>query len=522
MVKIDMSKQSRTRNSFINVIAAVSGQGVSIIVSFIARVIFIRQLGEVYLGVNSLFTNIVGLLALAELGVGTAINYSLYKPLAENDISQIKSLMDLYRKVYVTIGIVILLMGSALIPFLHFFIKASDIGTVANLEFIFFLFVLNSSVSYFYSYKRALIISDQKRYIATIYRYIFFVLMNVLQIIFLLITKNFIIFLFITLICTISENIAISQKADNMYPFLKNRNIEKLDSDVTNEIKKNTVALLYHKIGSSVVNSTDNILISKIVGIITVGKYSNYQLITNALNIIMAQLFMALTASIGNLGVIESSEKSERILFQIFFLNFWINCTITASIYATVNLLIGAWFGISMILNQDVIICIVVNYFLYQIRRTVMTYRDAYGLFWYDRYKALVEAVINLVVSIILGLRIGLIGIFIGTIVSTVTTSLWVEPYILFKYAFKKKAYKYYFTLLLYTLVTVVTCIVCKSLIGLLKLSGFIGFICGVFICVITAALIISMLFFRTRQYAYFLDLIKKIFSLFKGGKNNA
>lgn len=522
MVEVVMSKQSRTKNSFINVITAVSGQGISIIISFIARVIFIRQLGEVYLGVNSLFTNIVGLLSLAELGVGTAINYSLYRPLAENDIPKIKCLMDLYRKVYITIGIVIILIGNALIPFLHCFMKASDTGSVANLRFIFFLFVLNSSVSYFYSYKRALIISDQKRYIATIYRYVFFVLMNIFQIIFLLLTKSFIVFLIITLICTIAENIMVSKKADKMYPFLKDRNSDKLDPDITNEIKKNTIALLYHKVGSSVVNSTDNILISKIVGIISVGKYSNYQLITNALNIIMAQLFMALTASIGNLGVTESSEKSERVLFQIFFLNFWINCTITASIYATVNLLIESWFGLNMILSQNVLSCIVINYYLYQIRRTVMTYRDAYGLFWYDRYKALVEAVINLVVSIVLGLRIGLIGIFIGTIVSTVTTSLWVEPYILFKYGFKKKAYKYYFTLLLYTLVTVVTCIVCKLLTEVLKLNGFIGFLCGVIVCVITAALIISIIFFRTRQYAYFLDLIKKVFLLLKRGKSHA
>lgn len=509
-----MEKQSRTKNSFINIVTAVSGQGISIIISFIARIVFIRQLGEVYLGVNSLFANIVGLLALAELGVGTAINYSLYKPLAEEDIPKIKSLMALYRRVYFAIGVIILVAGLALMPFLPFFMKASDTSAVQNLYLIFFLFVANSAVSYFYSFKRALIISDQKRYIATIYRYAFYILMNAIQILILYLTKNFIAYLIVAFVCTIAENICVSKKADKMYPYLKDKDIEKLDSDVTNEIKKNTVALLYHKVGSSVVNSTDNILISKIVGIVTVGKYSNYQLITNALNIIMAQLFMALTASIGNLGVTESSEKSEGVFYKIFFLSFWINSIISASVYATVDLLIGAWFGRDMILSQGVLICIVVNYYLYQIRRTVMTYRDAYGLFWYDRYKALVEAAINLIVSIILGIKIGLIGIFIGTIVSTLTTSIWVEPYVLFKYGFKDKPTKYFLRIAYYTVICLVCCLVCSYAVSTIGLTGFLGFIEGVLICVGIVSLIVSILFCRTEEYKYLAKLIKMFGSM--------
>ena len=504
-----MNKQSRTQNSFINIVTAVSGQGISIVISFIARIVFIRQLGEVFLGVNSLFTNIVGLLSLAELGVGTAINYSLYKPLAENDIPKIKSLMALYRKVYTVIGVVIFMAGVLLMPFLHLFMKASDTRSISNLYLIFFLFVVNSSVSYFYSFKRALIISDQKRYIATIYRYVFYILMNALQIAILFLTKSFVLFLVIMLICTFAENICVSKKADKMYPYLKEKDIEKLEYQDTNSIKKNTIALLYHKVGSSVVNSTDNILISKIVGIVTVGKYSNYQLITNALNIIMAQFFMALTASIGNLGATESKEKSEGVFFKIFFLSFWINAVISASIYATVNLLVSSWFGKNMVLNQGILICIVINYYLYQIRRTVMTYRDAYGLFWYDRYKALVEAVINLVFSIILGVRIGLLGIFVGTIISTLTTSIWVEPYVLFKYGFKDRLGKYFFRLSLYSVISLTCCVACNSLIHAINLTGFLGFIIGVLLCVIVVSSIISVLFFMTDEYKYYIRLIR-------------
>ena len=351
-----MHEQSRTKNSIINIVAAVSGQGIGIIVGFITRIVFVAKLGEIYLGINGLFTNIVGLLSLAELGVGTAINYSLYKPLAENNVSKIKALMDLYKKIYYAIGIFILIIGMLLMPFLYFFGEDSDMRSISQIHLIFFLFLLNTSISYFYSFKRALIISDQKRYIATIYRYAFYIGMNIIQIGVLITTNSYILYLLINFISTITENICISKKADKMYPYLKEKVEVKLPKKDIEEIKKNTVALLYHKIGSSVINSTDNILISKIIGIVTVGIYSNYLLITNALNIIMGQFFMALTASIGNLGVTESSEKSENILYKIFFVNFWIVCIMSTSLYATVNLLIQEWFGSDMILNTNILI----------------------------------------------------------------------------------------------------------------------------------------------------------------------
>lgn len=508
-----ISKQSRTSNSILNIIAAVSGQGISIIVSFITRIIFISKLGELYLGVNSLFTNIVGLLSLAELGVGTAINYSLYKPLAENDEPKIKSLMDLYRKIYSIIGCIILFVGIILMPFLNIFMKASETDAVPNTKFIFFLFTLNTGISYFYSYKRALIISDQKRYIATIYRYVFYVLMNILQIIILILTQNFILYLVIMLICTVSENICVSIKADKMYPFLKDKNIDSLESTVITDIKKNTLALMYHKIGSTVVNSTDNILISKIIGIVAVGLYSNYLLITNALNVVIAQLFMALTASIGNMGATESKEKSLNIFYKIFFVNFWIVSIISCSVYCNVNILVETWFGANMLLDKNVLICIVINFYIYQIRRTVLTYRDAYGLFWQDRYKALIEAILNIIISIILGYKLGLIGIFLGTIISSVGVSLWVEPYVLFKYGFFKELKIYFVRLVIYTIITFIASIICDVIISNIGLHGFVGFLLGVTICVLLVSLAICVIFFKSEEFKFVMNLIIKMFN---------
>ena len=507
--------EGRTEKSIVNIASALIGQATAVLLGFATRMIFVKQLGDIYAGINGLCTSIVGLLSLAELGVGESINYKLYKPLAENNVEKLKSLMRLYRKIYCTIGAIIMIIGVALLPFLKFFLKASETESVDKLYLIYLLFVANSALSYFYSYKCALITSDQKRYIVNIYHYTFYSLMNIFQILILLKTKNFILYLLIMIACTVGQNIIISLRADRLYPFLKEKNISKLGDADINEIKKNTKALLYHKIGSQVVNSTDNILISKIIGLAVAGIYSNYSLVITAINTIVSQLFSALTASVGNLGATENEEKSEKILHRMLFGNFWFVCIICSAFYSSVQLLVFQMFGGQRVLSNVVLICIVINLYLYNIRRTVWTFRDGYGLFWYDRYKAIVEALINLVVSIILGQKIGLVGILIGTIFSTVATSLWVEPYILYKYAFKKNALNYFLTLGKYTAVTGFMCIICRHVVLLLELSGYLGFIMGCILSVVIVCCVVLLIFHKTDEFFFYKSILVNILSKF-------
>lgn len=503
----------RTKKTVINITSALIGQVFAIIFGFVTRIVFVKQLGDTYVGINGLCTSIVGLLSLAELGIGESINYKLYKPLAENNVEKLKSIMNLYRIVYWIIGGVITVIGFSLLPFLRFFLKATETQSVNNLYLIFSLFVLNSASSYFFSYKRALIISDQKRYIVNIIHYTFYCVMNLSQIIILHKTNNFIIYLIVMIISTVAQNIIISYKANKIYPFLKDKKIDPLDKIDVKEIKKNTQALLYHKIGGQVVNSTDNILISKIIGIAIVGIYSNYLLVTSALNTIIAQLFSAITASVGNLGATENENKSEHVLNVLFFGNFCFISIVCAAFYSSIELLLSVMFGKQRILSHDVLICIVLNLYFYNIRRTVWTFRDGYGLFWYDRYKSIVESIINIIFSIILGKRIGLIGILIGTIVSTVSTCLWIEPYILYKYAFKKNPFCYFLALGKYTVSTVFICLLSKLLVMYLQLNGYLGFILGCFISFIIAVCFIFLFFCRTEELKYYKITLIKIFS---------
>lgn len=503
--------QGRTKKSIINISTSFLGQIIAILLGFINRLFFVNQLGEVYLGINGLCTSIIGLMALAELGVGESINYKLYEPLATNNKEQIKSLMNLYKKVYRYIGVIVFIIGICILPFFNYFLKQRDLQSVDNLYLIFFLFVLNASATYFYTYKRALIISDQKRYIVSIIHYSLFILMNIAQIIVLIKSQNFILYLMIMIVNTILENLVLSKITDKLYPFLKEKSVQELKHEDVKEIKKNTIALLYHKVGSTIVNSTDNILISKLIGIATVGLYSNYLLITSALNTIIAQLFSALTASVGNLGALTDRSSSEIIFKRLFFANFWFISIICSSLYSVVNILVSSWIGPSMLLDEKVIVFIVINVYLYNIRRSVWTFRDAFGLFWYDRYKALAEAILNLVISIILGIRIGLSGILLGTIISMCITSLWIEPYVLYRFAFIKKTYRYYGRLLLYSLITVLLCILNDYIIDSLNLVGFQGFAIGVIICIFINTAVISLLFCKSDEFKYYINLLKKI-----------
>lgn len=505
--------QGRTEKSVINVTSALIGQLMAIVVGFLARMVFVKCLGDAYLGINSLCTSIVGLLSLAELGIGESINYKLYKPLAENDIDKLKSLMRLYRNVYVIIGFVIIFIGFCILPFFHVFMKVSEIQSVQHLYLIFSLFVINSAVSYFFSYKRALIISDQKRYIVTIYHYAFYCIMNVAQIVILIKTNNFILYLLVMIICTIGQNVIISHRANKLYPFLSEKNVKKLDRLDVSEIKKNTWALLCHKVGSQVVNSTDNILVSKIIGIVTVGVYSNYLLVTTAINTIVAQLFSAVTASVGNLGATEKNEKSEVVFNRMLFGNYVFVIIVCSAFFSSIDILIAQMFGEQRVLENNVLLCIVINLFFYNIRRATWTFRDGFGLFWYDRYKSIVEAVINLVVSIFLGIRLGLVGILIGTIVSTILTSLWIEPYVLYKYAFKKSPIQYFISLFKYCVLAILICVICKYLVGSLQLCGYSGFFIGCCISIFVCLVFVVLFFGKTDEFACYLHLLKKITS---------
>lgn len=499
----------RTKKALVNIIVALIGQVLGLLVSFIARIYFVKFLGAEYLGLNGLFTNIITILSLVELGIGPAIIYSLYKPLAENNIKKVKSLMHLYKKAYRIIGIIILIIGLLIIPILP--LIAAGETNVPWLKFIFLLFVINSSISYFYSYKRNLIIADQYRYIATIYRYSFFILLNVLQIAILILTQNYIFFLIVMILCTFLENVFVARKADHMYPFLKEHNSQKLDKESIQEIKKNTSALIFHKVGGIIVNSTDNIIISMNLGVIWVGLYSNYQLIITALNTMIGQIFTAVTASIGNLVAIESKKKTLFMFQVIFFSNFWIYGLAVICLFQLINPFVEFWLGNKMLISMDVVFFILINFYLQGMRKTVLTFREASGLYWNDRYKPLFEVTINLIVSIILVPIYGISGVMIGTIVSTLATCFWIEPYVLYKHGFKSPLKPFFIKYTYYFFVVVVAGVITHEIASLISEESLIAFLYKAIVSILVPNAVFFLFFYRTKEFQYWINLMRSI-----------
>ena len=504
---------SRTDSSLKNLMTAWIGQVIAIIVSLIARIVFLKCLNEEYLGLNGLFTNILTIFSLVELGVGPAMNFSLYRPLARKDIEQIKSLMALYRKAYILIGCLIGIIGLLFTPFYTVFMDT--VPAIPQLTQIYWLFTANTVISYFFSYKRALIICDEKRYIATIYQYTFYVLLNVLQIIVLLLTRNYIMFLILQVICTFAENVGISVKADQMYPYLREKTFSPIPKETGHEIKKNISAMLIHKIGSMVVFSSDNIILSKFVGLAAVGLYSNYYLITNALDRVFRQIFTSLTASVGNLNASdkpEDREKLERTFEKVFFADFWIYGFAACCLWVLFNPFISIWLGDSLLFDNFTVLIIVVNFYLTGMRRAVLTFWEATATFYYDRYKPLFEITINLVTSIWLAKQIGAAGVFLGTIISTVSTCLWIEPHVLYKHVFHKKALGYAFRWLIYTAATIMACILTDYIVSCVKFdNAYLGFVVKMFLCLLAPNAFFYLLFHNRDEFVYFKELGKRI-----------
>lgn len=501
----------RSLNSLRNISYGVGGQLLSNILSFVNRTVFIYTIGISYLGITGLFSNIFSLLSLAELGVGSAISYSLYKPLAEHDIPKIQALMNLYAKSYRLIALIIAVAGLVTCPFIEYIIK--DCPDIPYLKVYYLLMLSSTVVSYLFTYKRTIFICDQKAYRDTRNKYFFLILQTILQSVSLLLLGSFTVYLLIATLATFVANLAISYQADKAYPYIREKAATKIDQETKQTIIKNVIAMMMHKISGIIVYSSDNIILSAFLGLEAVGLYSNYYLIMNIITVFLNQIFTAITASVAELYVTGNVEQKREVYHTIYFINFWIVLFCSLSFYFLLNPFVTLWLGDKFLLDNLTVAVLCFYYYNQNMRHTVGTFKNTAGLYWNDRFKPIFESVINIVSSIVLLKFFGIAGVFMGTIVSLMTTSFWVEPFIVYKHVLKMKFRFFLLDYLKYYFFSAVIFGVVFVLNSFVPSGGVIPFIIRCFICLIVPNAMMLIMFRKSKRFKRAVSFLSPVLS---------
>lgn len=497
----------RIQNSLKNIYIGILSQIIITLLGFLSRRIFIDSLGTEYLGVNGLLTNILSMLSLVEAGIGTSIVYNLYKPLADNDREKILALVQLYKKLYIGLSLIILMLSSLLYPFLGHLVGTDT--EIKYLGVVYFIFVFRNIVSYLNAHKWSLINADQKGFILSKVNLIFDIISTIVKIAMILITNSYVLYLVVDLIIFIVQNLYNGYVVNKLYPYIKEKRKYNIEIDIKNNLITNVKALFWHNVGRYIVFGTDNILISIFVNIYTVGLYSNYTMIMNQLSAIVNTILSGINASIGNLVATESKDKNYEIFKVVYFVNFWIYSFSCIFLYNLLEPFIKWWIGEGYLLGRGTFIVILVNFYIAGLRTSIGTFKEKAGIFKEDQYIPIFESIVNLVASILLANKLGLVGVFLGTTISTVALPLWNQPRLVYKKLFKKPLIEYFKSYIIYILLTILlgylTSEVCNIFVSGFSFSSLV--IRGV-ICTILPNIMLVLVFYRTNEFKYLLKSI--------------
>lgn len=503
-----MNTKSRTLNSVKNATVTVLCQIVSLVFSFVTRTIFIGSLGTDYLGINGLYSNILTVLSMADLGIGSAIAFAMYKPVRNKDEREISKLMNFYKRLYNFIALGVAAVGLCIVPFLDKLVKTDR--TIDNRQLIIYylLFLANSVISYLFAYKATMLYADQNTYIVRIFNTLFIVVANIGELVALKLTGNYIAYLSVQLICTFLNNIIIAIIVDKKYSFIKKYS-DKLEKEKKNSIFSNVKCMFFYKIGGVIVNNTDNILISSIISTTITGFYSNYTLIVNAVLQFADYILSSIVGSIGNLNADDNRKQSEKVFDSLTLMNFWIFGFSSAMLFALIDDFIILWLhNENFLLGTATLIAIVGNLFFTGIMRSMASFRETTGIFRQTRYIFAFTSVLNIALSVILGKAVGLCGILFATLISKALTCFWYEPYILYKYFFKASSLKYFIRQFLFIFSEIAVCAVIyfvKQILPPLSIGTFL-------LEAVIAAAVFNIFFFAEFGFSKeFKFIIKKI-----------
>lgn len=429
------------RKSLLNVSVAIVFKIVILVLSLLTRRFLIKLVGNDANGINSLYTSVIGFLAVADLGISSAINFCMYKPIAQNNKQKVASLYNLFKKVYRIIGLIILLLGLIVTPFIPYLAKGYSADF--NLYFTFLIMLISVVLTYFYSAKMSLINAYKNNYISTTISSVAEIIRDCLQILVLFLFKSFELYLVCRIVAVTIQWILSDLYTKKHYKDIISTS-NKVDNETKNEVVKNTKAMFMHKIGGLLVNTADSIIISAFVGVEILGKYSNYSTIVCSMVGVISLFFTPLTSIMGHLCSDGDIKKETKVFHFMYIVNFIIGIVFFLGYYAVIDSVIEICFGANLVMDKSIPIIITVNYFIQFLRQAELLFRDATGTFYNDRFKPIIEGTFNVILSIILVNFIGVLGVIVATIITNLLICHIVEPYVLFKYAYHQKPYKFY------------------------------------------------------------------------------
>lgn len=492
---------SRTQKSVRNIAFSLAYQLVTLFSNFLMKTILIKKLGIQYTGVSALFTDILTVLSVAELGFGTAISYALYRPLHKKDNIQIAKLMRLYQKIYRIVFSVIVAAGMICLIFLKYIV--TDVPDIKeNIYIIFIFFILKTAVSYLFVYKATLIETNQEKHIVSAVGIVSCVLTTILEAIAIMVFKSYIGYLAVMVTMAAVQNVIISVVANHRYPILKNRCGENLSLTERKEIFKNVRALAIYKISGALQKGVDSVIISAMLGTSFVGFLSYYKMVVNNVDSIFGQILEAIKPSVGNLAASENSERQYAVFKKLCFLSFAIGNFISVSLITLLNPFIALWLGNDYLLDMSIVVMLVADVYIITMVRPYESFRNANALFIQGKYRPAIMVILNIVLSTELANKWGLSGVLFATVVSRLLTHVWYDPWLIYRKVFHKPFSNYIKIKVLYLLTVVANCGLVYVVCSIISFSNqWVEFCLKALLCAFIPNIILITLFRNNNEF---------------------